>query len=51
MIGTCDACHLIDGDGTAKAVAWCEFCQAWLCEACQSNPFRRAQAALLRRAG
>lgn len=51
MIGTCDACLLLDGDYTAKIVSWCGACKAWLCDRCYWNPFRRAQAAYARRAG
>lgn len=51
QIGPCDACRLIDGDFSPKHVQYCKVCDAYLCDRCRPNPWRRAKAAVLRKLG
>ena len=47
VVTTCRVCELIDNDLTPKPVDYCDFCKAYICEPCWTNPIRRAEAALL----
>ena len=49
QIGVCEVCMLLDGNDSAKAVTFCGFCQAWICEWCSRNPARRARAAMTKK--
>lgn len=51
FLGPCDVCSILEGDRSAKAVTWCETCQAWLCARCERNWARRSLAAAIRVAG
>ena len=44
----CDVCFLLDGDVTPKAVMYCKLCDAFMCEPCRKNKWRRAGAAIAR---
>ena len=44
MIGCCGCCVILDRDMSVKPVKWCQMCQAWLCDGCRGNWWRRAQA-------
>ncbi|HMD55582.1 MAG TPA: hypothetical protein VKJ65_13625 [Phycisphaerae bacterium] len=44
----CDICFLLDGDVTPKAVMYCKLCDAFMCEPCRKNKWRRAGAAIAR---
>ena len=46
--GPCDACSLIDGDTSEKAITKCRACDADLCEGCKGDWPRRARAAAIR---
>jgi hypothetical protein len=45
----CDVCRLLDNDMTPKLGAYCNLCDAFICEADQSNWARRLLAAAKRR--
>lgn len=42
----CDCCRILDDDWQVKLCRFCEFCQAWLCDRCRRDPWRRARAAM-----
>jgi hypothetical protein len=44
----CDVCFLLDGDVSPKAVLYCNLCDAFMCELCRKNKWRRAGAAIAR---
>jgi hypothetical protein len=44
----CDVCFLLDGDLTPKEVMYCKLCDAFMCEPCRKNQWRRAGAAIAR---
>lgn len=44
----CDVCFLLDGDISPKAVLYCKLCDAFMCEPCRKNKWRRAGAAIAR---
>jgi hypothetical protein len=44
----CDVCMLLDGDTTPKEVMYCKFCDAFMCEACRRNNWRRTGATIAR---
>lgn len=46
IAGICGCCSAVDGDFSYKLVSFCEFCKAWLCDACRGNPWKRVQAML-----
>ena len=48
-VGQCDVCLLLDSDERLKPVMWCEKCQAYLCDTCRPNAWRRFRAAWKRR--
>ena len=45
-IGTCRCCELVDGSVKQKRVRWCTMCQAFICEPCESDYPKRAEAFL-----
>ena len=47
----CRVCQLIDHDETLKPTAWCELCQADLCDPCRGHLGRRLLAATIERLG
>jgi hypothetical protein len=47
MRAICKVCELLDKDTTIKDVVWCNFCQASMCEPCERNWLRRAEAMIL----
>ncbi len=44
--GVCECCRRLDNATQPKPVTWCGLCQAWLCDRCRGDLFRRARAAL-----
>jgi hypothetical protein len=44
----CDVCYLLDGDMTPKEVMYCKMCDAFMCEPCRKNKWRRAGASIAR---
>lgn len=44
LVGMCDVCFLLDGDSRLRPVFWCNSCDAWLCDTCVGDPWRRARA-------
>lgn len=45
-MGTCTCCARLDGDTAPKPVAYCSLCDAWLCDRCRGDWWRRTRAAL-----
>jgi hypothetical protein len=45
-LGVCTCCARLDDDQTEKPVAYCSLCDAWLCDRCRGDYWRRARAAL-----
>lgn len=41
---SCDVCALVDGDTRAKPVRYCSNCDAYICDRCWPNMFRRGAA-------
>lgn len=46
--GPCDACSLIDGDTSEKAITKCKVCDADLCAKCKGDIPRRGLAAAIK---
>lgn len=46
QMGVCTCCERLDGDTSPKMVAYCSVCDAWLCDECREDYWRRARAAL-----
>jgi hypothetical protein len=44
--GPCEACWRLDADASDKTIAYCGFCDAWLCADCRASWWRRVRAAL-----
>jgi len=44
----CDVCFLLDGDLTPKEVLYCKLCDAFMCEPCRKNKWRRVGATIAR---
>jgi hypothetical protein len=42
----CDVCMLLDGDMSPKEVLYCKLCNAFMCEPCRRNNWRRAGASI-----
>ncbi len=51
MVGECDVCVLVDGDHSLKEVGYCSICDAHICQACQPNLVKRANAMRIRKWG
>lgn len=46
MKGICKVCELLDNDKTEKEGEYCEMCEAFICNECEPNWYRRAMAAI-----
>jgi hypothetical protein len=46
--GICDVCFYVDNDATIKDVEYCETCNAYICDKCKYNLFRRGLAMIKR---
>ena len=44
--GPCDCCQVLDGNAGGQPVTYCPRCDAWLCEGCRENWWRRGRAFL-----
>lgn len=42
----CRVCELVDRDYTTKKVSYCSFCDAYICEGCTTNVYKRGKAAV-----
>jgi hypothetical protein len=49
VVRHCDVCVLLDGDKTPKPVQYCRLCDAFMCDPCRKNKWRRAGAAVARK--
>jgi hypothetical protein len=47
MKAICKVCELLDKDTTIKEVIYCKFCDAVMCEPCERNLLRRAEAMMI----
>jgi hypothetical protein len=45
----CDVCYLLDGDMSSKDTKYCSLCDAFMCEPCRKNYWRRTGAAVARK--
>lgn len=48
LAAECDVCFILDGDERQKPVAYCSKCDAYICENCQVDSWRRFRAMLKR---
>lgn len=48
--GICDVCFYVDNDATIKDVEYCETCNAYICDKCTPNLFRRGLAMIKKQA-
>lgn len=45
--GVCKVCELVDGDNSVKIVAFCSFCDVYICAKCNSDYIKRMEAFVL----
>ena len=49
IVRHCDVCYLLDNDASPKETMYCSLCDAFMCDACRRNKWRRMGAAIARK--
>jgi hypothetical protein len=49
IVRHCDVCFLLDGNTSPKETMYCKLCDAFMCEPCRRNKWRRMGAAIARK--